>query len=450
MLADRDAVEAADLQRRRVVSAFTTGDASDPVVLARRPNRAAWGGVALTVLAFLGTAVGTLLTDHVPKDWAAQGNVVVREATGARYLSDGGRLKPVRNDTSLALAGLPRPRTVRVDEQRFQTLPVGAPVGIAGAPARTPTVPQDDAAWTACYRPGSALALLTAGGATGTGRALLASTGDPGTLVLVADGTAHPVDPPVALALGYDPRAARRLTAAFAALLPTGRRLARLPRPAPAPASVPAKATPAVAAAPRPAYLAPGTLVQDTGDETLYVADAGQFRPVSGTTALRLLYGGPPPAPVRLPANDVRAVPAGPPLVVPGFPATPPPATGTGTWVCVSSAGGVLAEETELPVLGLTRGAAPAPNAPSVWQPDGVASLVRPAASLRAAVSPADPLLLVTGGRGYPLPDEAALTLLGYRDGQVRGRPAAWLRLVPPGPDLVPLARFGAPVNPPG
>jgi hypothetical protein len=364
VLADRDAVEAADLQRRRVVTAFTTGDASDAVALARRPNRAVWAGVALTVLACLGTAVGTLLTDDVPKDWAADGTVVVRESTGARYLSTTGQLRPVRNDTSLALAGLPDPREVQVDEVRFRTRPVGAPLGIEGAPQRRPSVPEEDVPWWACQRPDEPLALLTAGGPTGGGKALLATTGQPGELLLVADGTAHPVTAPVAQQLGYDPAGARTLPPAFAALLPGGQRLSALPRPAgpPAPALPPPPSpppavpgppgTPVVPAPPverPPAFLAAGTLVQDTGDDRLYVADAGQLRPVVGTTGLRLLYGGPPPAPVRVGAQELRGVPAGPPLQVPGFPSSPPPVVAADAWVCVTSVGGVLAEASSCP-----------------------------------------------------------------------------------------------------
>ena len=453
MLADRDAVEAADLQRRRVVASFTSGDASDPVALSRRPNRAVLGGIALTVVACLGTGVGTLLTDDVPKDWAADGNVVVRERTGERYLSADGRLRPVRNDTSLALAGLPEPRTVEVDEVRFVTRPVGTPLGIAGAPERRPTLPEDDVPWWGCQSTGEPLALLTAGGPTGGGRALLARTARPDVLLLVADGVAHAVTPQVALALGYDPAAARALPPEFAAVLPVGRPLGLLPRPAgpPRPAAVPVPPTvPGVPAVPPPppvrppAYLAAGALVQDTGDDALYVADAGQLRPVSGQTTLRLLYGGPPPEPFRITSQERRAVPDGPPLQVTDFPATPPPAVGPGSWVCVSSAGGAVAEEPELPVLGLTAGPAPStPGGARVWQPRDVASLVRVGTSLRAAVTEADPLLLVAGGRAHPVADEDTLDLLGFDEDQVRPRPAAWLAVLGRGPALGPLSAAG-------
>ena len=447
MLTDREAVEAADLQRRRVVAAFTAGDASDPVALARRPDRAVWAGVALTVLACLGTGVGTLLTDDVPKDWAAEGTVVVRASTGVRYLSTGEQLRPVRNGTSLALAGLQDPREVEVDEVRFGTLPVGPPLGIDGAPQRRPSVPDADVPWWACQRPGRPLALLTAGRPTDGGKALLATTARPGELLLVADGTAHPVAAPVAQQLGYDPATARALPPAFAALLPVGSRLAPLPRPAappaPAPVAPASPAAPGVPAVPAPppvrppAFLAAGALVQDTGDDRLYVADAGQLRPVVGTTALRLLYGGAPPAPVRVRAEERRAAPDGPPVQVPDFPASPPPAVAAGSWVCVTSVGGVLAESPELPVLGLEAGppAAP-PAAAQVWQARDVASLVRDAASLRAAVTASDPLLLVADGRAHPVPGEQTLGRLGYRGGQVHPRPAAWLALVARGPVL--------------
>jgi hypothetical protein len=180
--------------------------------------------------------------------------------------------------------------------------------------------------------------------------------------------------------------------------------------------------------------------VQDTGDDRLYVADAGQLRPVVGTTGLRLLYGGPPPAPVRVGAQELRGVPAGPPLQVPGFPSSPPPVVAADAWVCVTSVGGVLAEASELPVLGLTAGpAAASPSGAQVWQARDVASLVRDAASLRAAVTASDPLLLVAGGRAHPVPGEAVLDRLGYEDGQVHPRPAAWLALIARGPVLEPL-----------
>lgn len=448
VLTDRDAVEAADLQRRRVLAAFTTGAASDPAEIARRPNRALWGGVALSVVAALATGIATLLGDSVPKDWAKDGNVVVRQATGVRYLSAAGHLRPVRNDTSLALAGLPTPRVVPVDDVRFRTRPLGPALGIDGAPAQQPRVPADDVAWWVCERPGEPLALLTGGGPTSGGRALLAALPD-ASLVVVADGIAHPVTPQVAGELGYDPATARPVPAAFAALLPAGAPLARLPAAAPPPVqpAPPAPVVPPGTPAPPPpatveppAYLRAGRLVQDTGDDKLYVADAGQLRPVAGTTALRLLYGGAPPAPLRLSAQDRRGAPDGPPLEVPGFPASPPPVVEAGAYVCLSSAGGVLAAEPALPVLGLEAGQpATSPAQATVWQPPGVGSLVRADASLRSAVSADDPLLLVAGSLGFPLPDERALGLLGVTDGQVRPRPAAWLALIARGPILVPL-----------
>jgi hypothetical protein len=74
-----------------------------------------------------------------------------------------------------------------------------------------------------------------------------------------------------------------------------------------------------------------------------------------------------------------------------------------------------------------------------VWQARDVASLVRDAASLRAAVTASDPLLLVAGGRAHPVPGEAVLDRLGYEDGQVHPRPAAWLALIARGPVLEPL-----------
>lgn len=454
MLSDSDAVQAADLQRRRVLSAFTVGDAADPVSLARRPNRPLIGGVALTVLASLGTGIGTLLTDDVPKDWAREGNVVVRQSSAERFLSTGGELRPVRNDTSLALAGLPSPRTVKVDEVRFTTRPVGPAVGITGAPAQRPQVPADEVPWWACQQTGQPLAVLTGGGPTTGGRALLAAVGEPASLLLVADGVAHPVTAEVAQALGYDPAAARALPPAFAALLVGGAPLQRLPAPAPAPPP-PVQPSPAVppgtaplpapAPIPAPAFLTAGTLLQDTGDDALYVADAGQLRPVAGPTALRLLYGGPAPAPVRISADELRQVPEGPALEVPDFPASPPPVTAAGTIVCISTAGGVVAEEATLPTLGLQPGpAAQDPTRATVWQPPGVAALVRPDSSIRAAVTSADPLLLVADGQSFPVPEEAALGALGYTGEQVRPRPAAWLALIGRGPALVPL-RLGQP-----
>lgn len=452
MLNDSDAVEAADLQRRRVLSAFTTGSAADPVALSRRPNRGIWAGVALTVLGCLGTAIGTLLSDDVPKDWADRGNVVVRASTGLRYVSTGDRLRPLLNDTSLALAGLRQPREIRVDDTRFRTLPVGAPFGIPGAPGRRPQVPDDDVAWWACQQPGQPLAVLTRSDPGGRGRALLAQDERGGTLSLVVDGVARPLPAEAASALGYDPAAARVLPDAFLGLLPVGGPLALLPRPAPPPAAPPPPAPPAGPVDPAappvpppppppgpPSFLAAGTLVQDASNDALFVADAGQLRPVTSESALRLLYGGRPPAPVRVAADELGDVPDGPPVEVPDFPAEPPPAVAGTSVVCVSTAGGVVAEESALPVLGLRAGPPPGAGRATVWQPEGVGALVRSDATARAAVTEQDPLLLVADGLAHPLPDEATLAALGYGGDQVRARPPAWLALVDRGPGLRPL-----------
>ena len=69
-----------------------------------------------------------------------------------------------------------------------------------------------------------------------------------------------------------------------------------------------------------------------------------------------------------------------------------------------------------------------------------MAALVRVDTSLRAAVTASDPLLLVAGGRGHPVPAEETLALLGFDEDQVRARPAAWLAVIARGPALEPIS----------
>ena len=111
------------------------------------------------------------------------------------------------------------------------------------------------------------------------------------------------------------------------------------------------------------------------------------------------------------------------------------------SYVCITSAGGVLSEQSLLPVLGLQPGpVARTPDLATVWQPTGVGAVVRVGSSLQAAVSDRDPVLLVTEGRGFRISDEVTLRALSYTGEQVQPRPAAWFGLLPRGPALTSLS----------
>lgn len=164
MSTKRDLVEAHAFNRRRLVTAFTSGAPGGREVEPTRPGRALVGGAALSVLVLAGAAIAGLFSGRPPADWLAAPGVIISKETGQTYLvldDDGDRpeLRPSANLTStrLLVGASLEPKTVAQSYISDQV--VGRDIGILGAPQDLPTTDHLVTTWTACTAEGRGIRL---------------------------------------------------------------------------------------------------------------------------------------------------------------------------------------------------------------------------------------------------------------------------------------------------
>ncbi|XKK61233.1 type VII secretion protein EccB [Streptomyces sp. ARC32] len=183
MQSKRDQVHAHSFMMGRLSSGLLTADPDAPESPLGRTTRGVVFGVLITVLVSAGATVYGLLRPGGNDGWRDGEHLVVNRDTGARYLWTGTDdvLHPVRNYASARLiAGSDLP-TADVRTASLRDVPVGAPVGVPGAPDTIPGPSDlDDSPWHVCVTgPGGALP-DTSGSAADT------EVGEPGTTTVVA------------------------------------------------------------------------------------------------------------------------------------------------------------------------------------------------------------------------------------------------------------------------
>ncbi|MET7596868.1 type VII secretion protein EccB [Streptomyces sp. NPDC004082] len=249
MQSKRDQVHAHTFMMGRLSSSLLMADPDAPESPLGRTTRGVVFGVLVTVLIGAGATVYGLLRPGGNDGWRDGEHLVVNRDTGARYLWTGtdGVLHPVRNYASAKLIGGSDLATADVRTPSLQGVPVGAPVGIPGAPDVVPEPGQlDDGPWHMCVTgpdgalPDTSGAVTTGGvgkpGATtvaagtsldsraiGRDRGVLVS-GPGGTEYLVWRGSRLPLDrdSDARNALGYGSREPMPVSAAFLDALAPG------------------------------------------------------------------------------------------------------------------------------------------------------------------------------------------------------------------------------------
>ncbi|SDT66465.1 type VII secretion protein EccB [Actinoplanes derwentensis] len=194
-------------------------------------------GILLAVVIAGGFGIYGIFRPGGDKSWRQAGVVIAVKETGARYLLMGDQLRPVLNYSSarLVLGGDSDPRMVQVSRESLKGIPVGAPIGIPGAPDSVPAASRlYTGAWTVCAQPptpaGAPATTLLLGDVTApvavTGnQAFLAQTADLKTY-LIWQGRRYRLTETAAVALGYAAVEPALVTAAWLNPIPPGRDLA--------------------------------------------------------------------------------------------------------------------------------------------------------------------------------------------------------------------------------
>ncbi|MGH2787373.1 MAG: type VII secretion protein EccB [Actinomycetota bacterium] len=427
MISDRDALEGQRLNRRRVVLAFRDGRARPSLLDEPHPLRAFGGGLAVMILVVIGAGISGLLAGGPPDGWNSDGNLVVDDATGARYVVTDGRLRAVVNDTSLRLLfGGPGPAPIEVPAATVRSASRGAPIGIAEVPFAPPSVVRD-ALLLACSSAtgeGKGAVLLAAAAAPDAAGASLLVASE-GRTHLVTEGRAYSIaSGNVATALGYPAEPQLEVAQSWLALIPPGPALRSI------------DVARGGAQGGRPPWTRPGTLVSERGSGRLFVAQPSGLRPVLNRTTLNLVYGPRVPRPAQVARAAIRTQRLGRPLGRAEWPPSPPPATTlpSGGWACADHTG-VASVHDGLPTGGLERAGDLGARETSLWTPRDRGVLI--ASATRPEEANEDPIAhLLAQGRSFPVATNEALAALGYGDAPVTIVPDDWLAATPQGPLL--------------
>ncbi|WP_371667470.1 type VII secretion protein EccB [Streptomyces sp. NBC_00289] len=192
MQSKRDQVQAHAFVMGRLTSGMLLAEPDAPESPLGRTTRGAGIGVVIAVLIAAGAVVFGLISPGGNDSWRSGEALIVNKDTGARYLYLGERLRPVRNYASALLIGGADLATTDVGTSSLRGTPVGAAVGITGAPDAVPA-PGDleSGAWTVC----SALAPAKAAGtSSGDASGTVGADRTDGTRAVTALAAGVPLD----------------------------------------------------------------------------------------------------------------------------------------------------------------------------------------------------------------------------------------------------------------
>ncbi|WP_150242693.1 type VII secretion protein EccB [Nocardiopsis quinghaiensis] len=462
MQSRRDRVMAYNFTVGRLGTAMLEGDPDAVDAPLRRTRTGTYIGIAIAAVLCVGFLVFGLVFPGGATSWRQEGRLIVDRDSGASYLYSAGVLRPVDNHASARLIQGAEADVSLVSARSLEGVPVGGPVGIAGAPGALPGAEaMASSVWRLC-------ALVPAEDERGRTALTIGPAPEPsppagGEAVLVSgpDGTPHLLwngsrlrldeEGGAVQALGYGTSGVLPVTPAFLNAVPTAPDLT-------AP-EVPGAGEDAGTLAGGPRRVGQVFAVSATGQEDQHYLLAREgLVPLSTTQALLLLadpdtsgaaYRDAPPEALPLPAGEAHtrlADDPGPREEL--LPATPPDLVETGARVpCLRlAADGSLSLTMDDPAgveawpvqerPSITPGC-PTPDLVGVPSGHGALAAARPVGG--SGSSPTHYLVTDSAAK-YPAADEGAVTALGYGTGQAVPVPTSLLRLLPTGPLLDPEA----------
>jgi type VII secretion protein EccB len=485
----RDQVNAHTFMIGRLSSALLMGDPDAAESPLGRTTRGVVFGVLFTILVGAGALVFGLLRPGGNDGWRDGKHLVVNRETGARYLwtDTDGVLHPVRNYASARLIGGSDLATTDVSSASLLDVPVGAPVGIPGAPEGVPASGRlEDGAWNMCVTGPDGALLDTTGSQTNTAvdkpgsttlvagapvkaravdadRAVLVQ-GPDDTEYLVWRGSRLPLDraSDARNALGFGATQSMPVSAAFLDALAPG--------PALKSPDVPGRGDPGPELGGEATRLGQVFKISVVGtDSTYHLLREDGLVPLTPLGAALVLgdpatqkeaYQGSSPEARTLGADALREhrAPGSDTAGSAELPDTPPvpQSTPRGSALCAQVDGdnsGARLSSVMVPLSELTpvvaSKAALQPSRPACVPTD--ATVVRPGrgALVRAlhasgAAHAGTTYLVSDDGVKYRVPTEDSLKALGYGASDVASVPAPLLSALPTGPDLDPAAASGA------
>ncbi|MDX3849470.1 type VII secretion protein EccB [Streptomyces sp. AK02-01A] len=473
MQSRRDQVQAYSFTVGRLTSSMLMADPDAVDTPMSRTRRGSAIGLVIGALICVGFMVFGLLFPKDSDAWRKPGVLVMEKETGARYVYDGGTLRPVINYASAKLVTGDKGTVQQVSRSTLADVPRGTLIGIPGAPDSLPAADRlTHASWQVCATSRAAddgtrapTTTLAAGIVPrssvefGPNEALLVTTrkGKQSTDVLLWHGTRFRLDSAhgALQSLGYGTVEALAVADAFLSAIPAGPDLA--------PQEVAGRGARGPRLSGQPRRVGQLFAVHTPGSpEQYYLLDRAGLVPLT-LTELQLLrgdprtrdkaYAGQRPAVVVLPPDEAAqhmapkstAAGAGPDAL----PARPPTALAPqpGSVPCLRvTPGGGAPRQAFVRVPAVSAAGAPVVArqgvAPSCPVPDAIS--VRPGSGVLAMPASAGAgasgarYLVTDDGIKYPLAAPAVAGRLSYTDQDLMRLPSALLRLLPTGPLLDP------------
>ncbi|SDT74046.1 type VII secretion protein EccB [Actinoplanes derwentensis] len=421
---------------QRVVAALVSHDPDPQRSPLRRAGATALVSLLVAALAVGGFAAYGLFTGNTMAEATDKSAVLVEKKTGARYvyLESDGKLHPVLNYTSgLLLATGNPPELKTVAAEKLAKVPLGAPLGIPGAPDSLPAAKSLlSGAWSVCTdtsagRPRSTLLVGTAasGGAAATGGLLVRDTAGRTHLILGSQRFLLPdgqVDP-IVRALGWFGYRPWQVSASWVDAIPAGPDLA-------AP-TVPGRGQTSVIDGRKV-----GRVLTDDGTN-LAVVLADGIAPLTEMQAKLLsTEAGGTPLQVGSRFLDLPASKSGLNAAAEGLPTTVPALAEAPATACVTAPGDTVRVNVKIPA-----GVAPAGTSrvDLIAVTRGAGAVVEAAASPDAAAGSGTVSVITDTGVQYALADRDLLSRLGYASVKPTRIPAQLIAYLPVGPALDPV-----------
>lgn len=436
MASNREILEAQRYNRKRLITAFTSGTPGGREMEHRSPMKPIVVGAAITGVLLLVAAVMSRFSPVLPSGWESNTLLVVK-GTGARYFSIEGVLRPISNITSARLLSEPGQfHMAEVNADTIAGIPRGSEIGVPEAPDLLP--PQEaleSSTWVSCSTSKGGSHTWVGAPPPGLRSAETGVVTNNKRTWLISGGKRYPVaDRRVLFALGLETAPQHRVEASWLNLYPEGSPLA--------PFSIPQAGEPAGRGSePLKDFVIGGVLEVGKGSEVrrYLVTGAGQLTPLP-EVAYRIYRLGEGIAAAEPKAADLARVSAAKITqsrrVPADWPSQPGRFVGGDYRICAQL---VSSEAGGNPALG----SIPVPANPSADQPTeapgvsvkgGSGALVRASSggSLGATSIVTD--LGVAFGVGGE--HDSTLAQLGYQREAVHVIPAAWMSLVPAGVEL--------------
>ncbi|WP_436535559.1 type VII secretion protein EccB [Actinoplanes sp. HUAS TT8] len=440
MQTQRDHVHAHQFQMARMSSALLLGDPSMAENPMRRTSIGLAVGVVIGLLVVVCFGVYGWIVPGGNNSWRKGGSIIVEKESGTRYVYLDGRLFPTLNLASaMILNG--GAKIQLVSRNSLKDVPVGAPIGIPGAPQLMPSSAGDmlRGPWLACLG-GSVNA--SAGDQIGINldpaapaaelpadRFALVASGS--KEYLIWSGRRHLItDPSIPVALGATSAVPIPAPAAWTEMVPAGDPIE----------------VPKIAGAGQAEVTVDGRRVKAgalfsqaaNGGEQYFVLREDGLTAVNRTMLL-LLQAAYHTRPVALDAAAVAAAPRSDDRSLTG------PFDGLAEATALDGSGLVLCQrqtpsgknsvDSRVVVTAPGNAALAQDGTASVRLPAGTGMVVYPIPPASAS-SPPDPYLIADQGQKYHLTDKKATSALGLVDGYQVPFPRALLQRITSGPDL--------------